>query len=227
MLLLSGCDTLTTIFGSPEEEAQAQKERSAEEIYNGALDYLESGWNETAAKEFDEVERQHPYSRWATKAQLMSAYAFYLEEKYDEGIIALDRFIELHPGHPDIAYAYYLKALSYYEQISDVGRDQKMTTLALASVRDVIKRFPNTTYARDARLKLDLTRDHLAGKDMSIGRYYQRQRRQSRGDQPLSRGYRDVSDNHPCTRSTASADRGISRLGHHRRGTDVGRRPGP
>ena len=84
MLLLSGCDTLTTIFGSPEEEVKAQKERSAEEIYNGAMDYLEAGWNETAAKEFDEVERQHPYSRWATKAQLMSAYAFYLEEKYDE-----------------------------------------------------------------------------------------------------------------------------------------------
>ena len=101
----------------------------------------------------------------------------------------------MHPGHPDIAYAYYLKALSYYEQISDVGRDQKMTTLALAAVRDVIQRFPNTTYARDARLKLDLARDHLAGKDMSIGRYYQR-----KGDNLAAiNRYRAVIENYQTT----------------------------
>lgn len=194
LVFLSGCETAEMIFGSPEEE-QARAERPVEEIYNNAMDLLETEWYETAAQEFDEVERQHPYSRWATKAQLMSAYAYYLEEKYDEGIIALDRFIELHPGHPDIAYAYYLKALSYYEQISDVGRDQKMTTLALAAVRDVIQRFPNTTYARDARLKLDLARDHLAGKDMSIGRYYQR-----KGDNLAAiNRYRAVIENYQTT----------------------------
>jgi len=173
LTLLTACETMTAIFGSAEEE-QTQAERPVEVIYNNAMDLLETQWYETAAKEFDEVERQYPYSKWATKAQLMAGYSHYMNGKYDEAIIALDRFIELHPGNRDAPYAYYLKALSYYEQISDVGRDQKMTRLALDSMREVTRRFPNTAYARDARLKLDLARDHLAGKEMSIGRYYQR-----------------------------------------------------
>lgn len=170
---LSGCETMQTIFGTVDDEKK-QVERPVEEIYNNAMDLLEAQWYETAAKEFDEVERQYPYSKWATKAQLMAGYAHYKQGRYDDAIIALDRFIELHPGNRDAPYAYYLKALSYYEQISDVGRDQKMTRLALNAMREVTRRFPNTAYARDARLKLDLSRDHLAGKDMSIGRYYQR-----------------------------------------------------
>ncbi|MEC7655367.1 MAG: outer membrane protein assembly factor BamD, partial [Pseudomonadota bacterium] len=129
-----------------------------------------------AAQLFDELERQHPYSAWATKAQLMSAYSNYQQGAYDEAIIGLDRFIELHPGHRDVGYAYYLKGLSYYEQISDVGRDQKMTRLALATLRDIVKRFPDSAFARDARIKLELTQDHLAGKEMEIGRYYMRRR---------------------------------------------------
>ena len=170
LVLLGGCES---IFGKSDEEKK-QVERSVATIYNSAMDYLETGWYETAAKEFDEVERQHPYSKWATKAQLMAAYAYYLDEKYDEAVIALDRFIELHPGHRDTPYAYYLKSLSYYEQISDVGRDQKMTRLAMETMTELNKRYPNSDFARDARLKIDLTRDHLAGKHMSIGRYYQR-----------------------------------------------------
>ena len=170
---LTACETMQTIFGTAEDD-QKKVERPVEVIYNNAMDLLETRWFETAAKEFDEVERQYPYSAWATKAQLMSGYSYYKNGKYDEAIIALDRFIELHPGNRDAPYAYYLKALSYYEQISDVGRDQKMTRLALDSMREVSRRFPNTAYARDARLKLDLARDHLAGKEMSIGRYYQR-----------------------------------------------------
>jgi outer membrane protein assembly factor BamD len=170
---LAGCDTMTTIFGTGDED-QKRTERPVEEIYNNAVDLLQTGWYETAAKEFDEVERQHPYSVWATKAQLMAGYSHYQSQRFDEAIIALDRFIELHPGNRDAPYAHYLKALSYYEQISDVGRDQKMTRLALDAMREVVRRYPNTTYARDARLKFDLTQDHLAGKDMAIGRYYQR-----------------------------------------------------
>lgn len=173
LTVLAGCDTMKTIFGTGEEE-QKQAERSVEEIYNNALDLLQAGWYETAAKEFDEVERQYPYSVWATKAQLMAGYSHYKDGRYDEAVISLDRFIELHPGNRDAAYAYYLKALSYYEQISDVGRDQKMTRLALDAMREVVRRFPNSSYARDARLKLELSQDHLAGKDMAIGRYYQR-----------------------------------------------------
>jgi outer membrane protein assembly factor BamD len=130
---------------------------------------------EEAAYLFNEVERQHPYSSWATKAQLMSAYSLYQDDAYDSAVIALERFIQLHPSSPNVAYAYYLKALCYYEQISDVKRDQNMTEIALKYLKELTTRFPRSKYAKDAKLKLDLTRDHLAGKEMEIGRYYLKQ----------------------------------------------------
>jgi outer membrane protein assembly factor BamD len=164
-LLLSGCG----LFGSDDEE---YVERPPEELYNIGYAYMQQEEYEQAAKAFDEVDRQHPYSPWATQAQLMAAYAHYLQDKYDDAVIALDRFIELHPGNKSVAYAYYLKALCYYEQIVDIGRDQKNTQLAFDSLNDVVNRFPNTAYARDAALKLDLARDHLAGKHMEVGRFY-------------------------------------------------------
>lgn len=148
-------------------------EKPVEELYNTALGSLNNEEFEEAAKQFDEVERQHPYSVWATKAQLMSAYAYYQDDEYDSAIIALDRFIQLHPGNRDIGYAYYLKALSYYEQISDIERDQKMTRLALDALEEVVNRFPDSRYGRDAKIKVDLTLDHLAGKEMEVGRFYQ------------------------------------------------------
>jgi outer membrane protein assembly factor BamD len=147
-------------------------ERPPDELYNTALDQLQSGKSVEAAKTFDEVERQHPYSSLATQAELMSAYSYYRNNKYDDAINSLDRFIQLHPGNPDAVYAYYLKGLCYYEQIVDVGRDQRVTELALETLTEVVTRYPNTPYARDARLKVDLARDHLAGKEMEIGRYY-------------------------------------------------------
>jgi outer membrane protein assembly factor BamD len=147
-------------------------EQPVEQLYNDAADALDAKNYREAAKLFDEVERQHPYSQWATKAQLMSAYASYEAEDYIESIIALDRFIRLHPGNADVDYALYLKGLNYYEQISDVGRDQDMTRLAKENFEDLLRAYPNSKYARDAKLKLDLTLDHLAGKEMSIGRYY-------------------------------------------------------
>jgi outer membrane protein assembly factor BamD len=149
-------------------------ERPVSAIYNEAMDSLNEGLYAEAAIKFDEVERQHPYSSWATKAQLMAAYANYETNAYDEAIVALDRFIELHPSNRDTPYAYYLKGLSYYEQISDIARDQRMTKRALATFRELINRYPNSRYARDAKIKLDLTNDHLAGKDMEIGRFYLR-----------------------------------------------------
>nr|WP_245913358.1 outer membrane protein assembly factor BamD [Caenispirillum bisanense] len=161
---------------SSDNEPDAYVERPVEELYNIAMADVGEGNYEQAAKSFDEVERQHPYSSWATRAQLMSAYSYYEAEKYDDAIIALDRFIQLHPGNPDVPYAYYLKALSYYEQISSVGRDQKMTRLAYDALQDVINRFPTSEYARDAKLKLDLTVDHMAGKEMDVGRYYLKQK---------------------------------------------------
>lgn len=156
--------------GSTDEEVYV--ERKVDVLYNTAVNSLEAGEYKDAATQFDEVERQHPYSAWATKAQLMAAYSHYQANEYDEAVIGLDRFIRLHPGNRDIAYAYYLKALSYYERISDVARDQLITELALKNLTEIVRRFPNSKYARDARLKIDLTRDHLAGKQMEIGRFY-------------------------------------------------------
>ncbi len=168
--MLAGCSSVA------ETEAKLDpkniEQHSVEEIYNNASGELEKGNLPAAARLFDEVERQYPYSRWATQAQLMAAYAHYKDLKYDEAVLALDRFIQLHPGDENIAYAYYLKALCYYEQISDVRRDQKMTELALYNLSQVSQRFPDSKYARDANLKIDLTLDHLAGKEMEIGRYY-------------------------------------------------------
>lgn len=151
-------------------------EKPVDELYNGALKAMKAHEYPEAARLFDEVERQHPYSEWASRAQLMAAYANYQAYKYDEASDTLNRFIELHPGHPNIAYAYYLRALCHYEQITDVGRDQSNTAKAMQELQDVTKRFPGTPYARDAALKISLTRDHLAGKEMEIGRYYQRRK---------------------------------------------------
>ena len=147
-------------------------ERPVEELYNAAVDQVAVEDYKAASDLFLEVERQHPYSIWATKAQLMGSFSFYARGEYDDAILGLDRFIQLHPGNRDIAYAYYLKGLSYYEQISDVGRDQRITELALQSLGDVTRRFPTSKYARDAQLKIDLTQDHLAGKEMEVGRFY-------------------------------------------------------
>jgi len=162
-LLQTACST---------KDDQTYVERKVEPLYNSAVNSLEANNYKEAAATFDEVERQHPYSVWAVKAQLMAAYANYLANKYDDAIIGIDRFIRLHPGNEDIAYAYYLKALSYYERISDVSRDQLITEQALAALNQIVRRFPNSKYSRDAKLKIDLTRDHLAGKEMEIGRFY-------------------------------------------------------
>ena len=168
--MLAGCSW----FGGKDENA-AYVEQPVDQLYNRALDDLGAANYKQAAKEFEEVDRQHPYSVWATKAQVMAAFTYYQSNKYDEALIAIDRFIQLHPGHKDIPYAYYLKALCFYEQISDVGRDQGITQKALDGLAEVVKRFPESPYARDTRLKVELTIDHLAGKEMDIGRYYQKQ----------------------------------------------------
>ena len=157
-----------------EEEPAGPTEPSVEQLYNNAMDTLIEGNRVAAAQQFEEVERQHPYSVWATKAQLMAAYAMYQGGEYENAIIALDRFIQLHPGNRDVSYAYYLKALSYYRQITDVGRDQRTTEEALVAFQDLVRRFPSSRYARDARHKIDLIADHLAGKEMEVGRFYQR-----------------------------------------------------
>ena len=159
---------------STEDKNAKYVEKPVDELYNTGVDQMNSEHYDQAAATFEEVERQHPYSVWATRAQLMAAYGYYKNNSYDDAVAALDRFIQLHPTHPDVGYAYYLKGLCYYEQITDVSRDQQMTQLALGSLSEVVKRFPNSKFARDAKFKLELTYDHLAGKEMEIGRYYHR-----------------------------------------------------
>lgn len=165
LLAASGCS------GNGDED-RVYVERPVEELYNTALDLLQEGDFQEAAAAFEEVERQHPYSQWATRSEIMAAFSFYQANMYDDAVAAAERFIDLHPGNPNVAYAYYLIGISHYEQISDVGRDQKMTELALNAFDELIRRFPDGRYARDASLKADLARDHLAGKEMEIGRWY-------------------------------------------------------
>ena len=143
-------------------------------LYNEGVKYIERRDYPQAARFFGEVERQYPYSEWARRAQLMAAYAQYMQNDYDEAILSAQRFLALHPGNPSAPYAYYLVALCHYEQITDVGRDQRTTEDALQALREVVQRFPGTPYAEDAALKVDLTRDHLAGKEMEVGRWYQK-----------------------------------------------------
>ena len=156
--------------GATEEE---YVEKPVETLYNEAMDALDLQNYPDAVTRFEETERQHPYSQWATRAQLMTAYANYQANRYDEAVAALDRYIQLHPGNRKVlAYAYYLRALCHYERMSDPVRDQSMTEEALASLEQVVRRFPETAYARDAKIKIDVTHDHLAGKEMEVGRFY-------------------------------------------------------
>lgn len=167
-LALAGC------AGKPKKPKLAYEERPVELLYATGADRLDRGlWNQ-AVDYFAEVERQHPYSEWSRRAILMTAYAHYQGDNYAEAIGDADRFISLYPGNPAAAYAHYLKAVCYFEQIVDVGRDQAATGQALDNLRDVVQRYPRTEFAADARLKIDMVNDQLAGKEMTIGRYYLR-----------------------------------------------------
>lgn len=148
--------------------------RDVDTLYAAAKDRLDRGQAKQAAALFDEVERQHPYSPWARRAQLMGAFSYYVARDYPKSVQTAQRFLSIHPGNKDAPYAYYLIALCYYEQISDVTRDQKITDQALRALNELVRRYPNSEYAADARLKIDLVNDHLAGKEMEIGRFYER-----------------------------------------------------
>ena len=163
LLALGACVT-------PEPPEQARI--PAEQLYDEALALANNSQSTLAATRFEEVERQHPYSDLAARAQIMAAWSYYDSNNYDDAVVALDRFIELTPADELVEYAYYLKALSFYEQIVDIGRDAKMTRLALGAFDDLLTRFPNGDYSRDAKLKSDLARSNLAGKEMAVGRFY-------------------------------------------------------
>jgi len=174
-LALAGC----SIFGGKDDEtndankdAANYRERTVEQIYADGWRAIGAGAWDLCAAQFNEVDRQHPYSVWARRAMLISAFCSYQANSYTAAIATADQYISLHPGSPEVAYAFYIKAISLYEQIVDISRDQSNTEGALVALQDVVQRFPDTEYARDATLKIDLTNDHLAGKEMAVGRYY-------------------------------------------------------
>jgi outer membrane protein assembly factor BamD len=180
LLLLPGCSTLKSLwpFGGKSDDDQPAlhlEDEPPDLLYTNGVDALRKESYSTAVKHFEAIQQNYPYSPWATNAQLMEGYTEYRRNNYTEAVGQLDRFIQLHPTSKDVAYAYYLRSLCFYEQIADISRDQKGTTEALAALREVVNRFPDSAYARDARLKIDLCRDHLAGKEMLIGRYYEKQ----------------------------------------------------
>jgi len=204
MIGLGGCGSL---FGSDDEtnnvnkDAASYQERSVEAIYVDGWRMINMGNWEGCAQQFNEVDRQHPYSVWARRAMLISAFCSYQANAYPAAIATADNYISLHPGSREVAYAFYIKAISLYEQIVDVGRDQSNTEGALVALQDVVQRFPDTEYARDATLKIDLTNDHLAGKEMAVGRYYL-----TRGDYigAINR-FRTVVDQYQTTPQIAEA----------------------
>ena len=154
------------------EKDELYSDRPAEDLYTEALARLNEQSYTKAAKSFAEVERQHPYSNWALRAQIMSAYCYYEAKKYDEAIDGFQIFIQLHPGHAEVAYAYYMMGLCFYEQIPILERDQQPAEKAMNAFNEVLNRFPTSLYAKDARFKIDLVKDHLAGKEMDVGRFY-------------------------------------------------------
>ncbi len=176
-------------------------ERPVDVLYaTGAQRLDQHRWAE-AVDYFREVERQHPYSEWARRAILMTAFAHYEDGDYTTAIGDADRFISLYPGNASAGYAYYLKAVCYFEQIIDVGRDQAATEQALAALREITRRFPTSQYAADARLKIDMVNDQLAGKEMTIGRFYQA------NAQPVAAltRFKDVIDHYQTTSHTPEA----------------------
>lgn len=153
-------------------DAAKGEDPPVETLYSQADELLKSGRQAEAAVLYDEVERLYPTSRWAKRAIIMSAYASHEAGEYDKAILAARRFLDFYPSDQDAPYAQYLVAISHYDQIVDVGRDQARTKEALQALRELVNRYPDSEYAREGRLKLDLTLDHLAGKEMTVGRYY-------------------------------------------------------
>ena len=175
--------------------------RDVNTLYGLARERMTQRRYDESAALFAEVERQHPYSVWARRAQLMGAYSYYMAQKYTDTISASQRFLTIHPGNEHAPYASYLIAMSYYQQIADVTRDQKITAQAQDAFNELVRRYPQSRYAADARLKLDLINDHLAGKEMEVGRFYQRS-----GQWLAAVGrFREVIDKYQTTSHTPEA----------------------
>lgn len=198
LIALAAVLTLSACNGGQNRPRLAYEERPVELLYNTGYERLQRQRWSDAVDYFQEVERQHPYSEWSRRAILMQIYAYYQNGNYEESIAAADRFIQLFPGSPSAAYAFYMRATCHFEQIVDVGRDQGQAEQALTGLRDVARRYPGSSYATDAVVKIDMVNDQLAGKEMNIGRYYQR------ANQPLAAmgRYKAVIDNEAFQRTS-------------------------
>jgi outer membrane protein assembly factor BamD len=175
-LSLSGCGS-ASLWDKFVAKDDTFKEEPADKLYNEGLYLMNQNKDPKAAsKKFEEVDRQHPYSDWARKSLLMSAYAFYNAGDFDNCIGAATRYVTLHPGSADAAYAQYLIAASHYDQIPDISRDQGRTEKAIAALEEVVRKYPTSEYATSAKAKLEGARDQLAGKEMNVGRYYMEKR---------------------------------------------------
>ncbi|MBI1363015.1 MAG: outer membrane protein assembly factor BamD [Proteobacteria bacterium] len=191
------CAVLSACASTPEEPKIAP----VDELYNSGMDLLEAGKYAKAVTQFEELERQHPYSGWATRGQMMMAYAQFRMGDYDESLASVEQFIRLHPGHPNLDYMYYLRGLNGYYRIRDVNRDQAFTLEALHAFEELARRFPTSKYSSDAKLKITLCRDHIAGQEMNIGRYYQ----QNNQHLAAVNRFRNVVDNYQKTAQAAEA----------------------
>ena len=176
ILLVAAAALAIPLGGCSTDKSNLIPDEPADKLYNEGLTLLNQREYEDAAKKFEEVDRQHPYSEWARKSLLMTAFAYYEIGKHDETIQAARRFVALHPGSTDAAYAQFLIASSYFDQIPDVTRDQARTERALQSLDEVVRKYPDTEYAESAKRKIEIARDQLAGREMMIGRYYQEKR---------------------------------------------------
>jgi outer membrane protein assembly factor BamD len=172
---LGGCESLSKLAWWNTDDPAF--EEAADKLYNEGLFLLNNKKDtKAAAKRFDEVERQHPYSDWARKSLLMSAYAYYEAGQYDDSINAARRYVQLHPGSPDAAYMQFLIGTSYFDQIRDITRDQDRTERAINALDEVVRKYPDTEYAVSAKRKIEMARDQLAGREMMVGRYYMQRR---------------------------------------------------
>jgi outer membrane protein assembly factor BamD len=178
-LALAGCDTLSSL--NPFDKSEAYKpeivaEVPAEQLYNDGLARLQNKDFSGAAKKFEDLDKQYPYSDWSRRALIMTAYANYEGGSYEDAITSSRRYLQLHPASQDAAYAQYLLAMSYYNQIPDVTRDQERSERAMASLQELVDRYPKSQYAADARQRLQVARDQIAAKEMEVGRFYLQKR---------------------------------------------------
>ncbi len=222
---LGACTAMGDWFGKKDD---ALSDDPADRLYNEGLFLMNQKKDyKAAAKKFEEVDRQHPYSDWARKALIMSAYAYYETREYDDAVNAAKRYVTLHPGSSDAAYAQYLIGASYFDQIADVSRDQGRTEKAMQALDEVVRKFPTTEYAASAKKKMDVARDQIAGKEMTIGRYLPGEARLHRRHQPLQGGGDAIPDHAACRGGADASCRGLYGTRHRRRGADRRRRPRP